>query len=42
MMLHLDQIRGLMDRSTNIRNMSVIAHGRFSLTTTLDGDLKGK
>lgn len=23
----LDQIRGLMDRPTNIRNMSVIAHG---------------
>jgi len=25
----IDQIRGLMDKPTNIRNMSVIAHGMF-------------
>jgi hypothetical protein len=25
-----DQIRGLMDKPTNIRNMSVIAHGEVS------------
>ena len=41
-MFHLDQIRGLMDRPTNIRNMSVIAHGKSSLIITHDGDLTGK